>query len=136
MCLQAPAELSRLTQGHNVDTQNIHENVIPLFLSCFSFNHQYEFYFPVHPNMEGDYTISITAQLGAGATAAKWKVDMFDFQGIKTWVSVGDLTGGELRSRGISAIYFRTSLSCPLKSGQVDNLARQLFCVTRDPEKK
>ena len=104
ICLEAPPELSRLTPGHNVDTQNTHENVIPLFLSCFSFNHQYEFYFPVHPNMEGDYTISITAQLGAGATAAKWKVDMFDFQGTKTWVSVGDLTGGELRSRGNSAI--------------------------------
>ena len=105
ICLQPPAELSRLAPGHIVDTQNTHEHVSPLFPSCFSFHHQYEFYFPVHPNMEGDYTISITAQLGEGATAAEWKVDMFDFQGIETWVSVGDLTGGELRSRGNSAIY-------------------------------
>ena len=60
--------------------------------------------------MSGDYTVTVTARFGEGGTAANWKVDMFDFGGTETWVSLGDLTGGE-HERISTGIYS----SCPCR---------------------
>eukprot|EP00903_Cladosiphon_okamuranus_P009435 g8995.t1 len=55
----------------------------------------YEMYFVAPAAVSGQYTISVTAQLGAGAVASNWKVDMYSFLpvGSDDWVPVGDLTG-------------------------------------------
>lgn len=64
------------------------------------FLHQYEMYFTAPADVSGDFTISITAQLGVGATGADWKVDLFSFLPVdsQTWQPVGDLTDGKLQT--------------------------------------
>lgn len=42
-------------------------------------------------------TVSVVAQLAAGANAGNWKLDLYDYLETSTWVNVGDLTGGECR---------------------------------------
>lgn len=63
-------------------------------------NGQYEFFFPPLAVAPEGYTISTTAQLGAGATATNWKVDLFDFLGTGTWDTVEYLTGGKPPAAG------------------------------------
>lgn len=54
-------------------------------------------YFVAPSAVTGPFTITITAQLGTGAVASDWKVDMYSFLpvGSDDWELVGDLTGGE-----------------------------------------
>eukprot|EP00903_Cladosiphon_okamuranus_P014293 g13275.t1 len=59
---------------------------------------EYNFYFPAPAALSGDYTITVTAQLGDGATAAHWRVDMFDFLETETWEPLGDLKGVTLEA--------------------------------------
>lgn len=40
--------------------------------------------------------MNLVAQLGSGAVAADWKVDLFEFVGKDDWTNIGDMTGGEL----------------------------------------
>jgi len=58
---------------------------------------QGNFFFKAWDEVSGDYTISITAELGEGSIGANWNLEMLDFAdgGIEPWVSVGDLSGGE-----------------------------------------
>ena len=43
----------------------------------------------------GGFTITLTAQLGTGATAGNWKAEMLNFnEDTGGWVDVGFLTGG------------------------------------------
>lgn len=57
---------------------------------------QYEFYFPALADLSAEgYVVTITAQLGSGATASSWKIDIFEFGRGDTWVYVGDMDGGE-----------------------------------------
>lgn len=44
--------------------------------------------------LTGDFAIFVTAQLGAGATASHWTVDMYN-RDTDSWDPKGDLTGGE-----------------------------------------
>lgn len=61
---------------------------------------QYEFYFPALADFsEEGYAITITAQLGPGAKASHWKIDIFKFGGGESWVGVGDMSGGEQQHR-------------------------------------
>ena len=57
---------------------------------------QFDAYFTQPGVLTGGLTVSVVAQLGAGATAANWKVDLFEFIEKEGWTNVGDLTGGEL----------------------------------------
>lgn len=52
---------------------------------------QYDFFFDPPVEFSGDFTISITAQLGQDSSWDEWKVEMRDFVG-RSWVSVGDLS--------------------------------------------
>lgn len=65
---------------------------------CFVLTEQYDFFFKAWDEVYGDYTVSITAQLGEGSIGANWKLEIYDFAdgGSEPWVSVGDLSGGEL----------------------------------------
>lgn len=53
-------------------------------------------YFVAPAAVAGPFTITITAQLGAGAVASDWKVDMYSFlpDDSDGYELVGDLTGG------------------------------------------
>ncbi|CAM9805005.1 unnamed protein product, partial [Ectocarpus sp. 8 AP-2014] len=55
----------------------------------------YEMYFVAPAAVAGPFTITITAQLGAGAVASEWKVDMYSFlpDDSDGYELVGDLTG-------------------------------------------
>lgn len=53
---------------------------------------QYEIYFAAPTTVTGGFTITLTAQLGTGATAGNWKVEMLNF--VSGWVEAGGLTGG------------------------------------------
>lgn len=56
---------------------------------------QFEVYFTLPGALPAGLTVSVVAQLGAGAKAAHWKVDMYEFVGKDDWTNIGDLTGGE-----------------------------------------
>ena len=45
--------------------------------------------------MGDSLTLSLVVQLGEGATGGRWKVDIYEFVGSDTWVTLGDLNGGE-----------------------------------------
>jgi len=66
--------------------------------TAFCRDEQYDFFFDAPAELSGDYTISISAQLGQGSSGGDWKVDMFDFVG-NSWSAVGDLSEGELPLR-------------------------------------
>lgn len=47
--------------------------------------------------MVGDLTISVTAQLVAGASAANWGISLYNFkEGVDDFTSPVPLTGGEI----------------------------------------
>lgn len=54
-------------------------------------------YFLAPATVTGPFTITITAQLGAGAVASDWLVEMYSFlpENSDGYFSVGDLTGGK-----------------------------------------
>lgn len=47
----------------------------------------------------GGLHVKLVAQLGPGAVAANWKVDLYEFVGKDDWTNIGDLTGGETAAR-------------------------------------
>lgn len=57
---------------------------------------QYNMYFsaPDAASLTGDFTIGITAQLGVGAVASHWNVDIYN-RVTDGWDTKGDLTGGK-----------------------------------------
>ena len=57
---------------------------------------QFEVYFTLRGVLTEGLTVSVVAQLGAGATAGHWKVDLYEFVGKDDWTNIGDLTDCEL----------------------------------------
>lgn len=55
---------------------------------------QYQLWFKPPSTVTGTLTVIIVAQLGPGATAGNWKVELFEWIGKDDWTSFGDLTGG------------------------------------------
>lgn len=52
-------------------------------------------YFSAPATVTGGFTITLNVQLGTGATADHWKVEMLDFNPTTGgWVLAGFLTGG------------------------------------------
>ncbi|CAN0283599.1 unnamed protein product [Ascophyllum nodosum] len=54
---------------------------------------EYEIYCSPPSPLSGGIVISITVQLDTGANASHWKIDLFEWVLLTTWVTVGDLTG-------------------------------------------
>lgn len=50
---------------------------------------------PDAASLVGEFTIAVTAQLGDGAVAGHWKVDIYN-RDTNSWDNKGDLAGGEL----------------------------------------
>lgn len=69
------------------------------YIFPLNFPLQFEVYFAKQGVLTEGLTVSIVAQLGAGATAGHWKVDLYEFVGKDDWTNIGDLTDCELLFR-------------------------------------
>lgn len=56
----------------------------------------------------GGLNVKLVVQLGPGAVAANWKIDLYEFIGKDNWTNIGDLTGGELSLFPFSLCFDRT----------------------------
>lgn len=73
---------------------------------------QYEVYLSLPNPLAGDITVSITAQLVAGATAANWGIGLYNFDPlVDDYTTSVPLTGGEISQYYCGAVV-EVMLSC------------------------
>ena len=74
---------------------------------------QYEVYLTVPNPMAGDLTISVTAQLKSGPSAANWGISLYNFlDTVDDYTTSVPLTGGEILSVVISCHWPRDCVVC------------------------